>query len=161
MSYRNSHQLVQQVIEKEGRTPQKKDLEAYGFPVSKDTICRRFGPWRKALVRAHASITEESVSAEPVDTRAIEARKRTSLYIRKRFFVLKRDHFACVRCGASGVGVRLEVPRRHLRQPGDQARYKSDFRLDVQCHRIRVGWHQLASSGVVLYLVLSDFCSEG
>jgi len=83
--------LWQQVLEKEGRSPQKKDLEAYGFPVSEDTICRRFGTWRKALVRAHASITEESVSAEPPDARARESRKRTPLSIRKRFFVLKRS----------------------------------------------------------------------
>ncbi|MBM4124880.1 MAG: hypothetical protein FJ246_08020, partial [Nitrospira sp.] len=50
--------LWQRVLEKEGRTPQKNDLRAYGFPVSNDTISRRFGSWRKALVRAHDSITE-------------------------------------------------------------------------------------------------------
>jgi hypothetical protein len=104
--------LWQQVLEREGRTPQKDDLRAYGFPLSDDTITRRFGSWRKALMRAHDSITEESLPDDaPVPT--LEApRKRVALSLRKRFFVLKRDHFACVRCGASGVGVRLEVHHR-------------------------------------------------
>jgi hypothetical protein len=104
-------QLWQQVIEKEGRTPRKDDLKAYGFSVSDDTITRRFGSWRKALVRAHASITEESVSDDPVAPSSVQ-RTRAALSIRKRFFVMKRDQFACVRCGASGVGVRLEVHHR-------------------------------------------------
>lgn len=105
--------LWQQVLEKEGRTPQQEDLKKYGFPVSNDTMNRRFGSWRKALVKAHASITEHSVSeSEAVPELAVLPRKREALSLRKRFFVLKRDHFACVRCGASGVGVRLEVHHR-------------------------------------------------
>jgi HNH endonuclease/Homing endonuclease associated repeat len=104
--------LWQQVLEKEGRSPQKNDLKAFGFPVSGDTITRRFGSWRKALVRAHDSITEDSVSEEQASVPADIPRKRVALSLRKRFFVLKRDHFACVRCGASGVGVRLEVHHR-------------------------------------------------
>jgi HNH endonuclease/Homing endonuclease associated repeat len=103
--------LWQQVLEKEGRTPERRDLKAYGFPVSSDTITRRFGTWRKALARAHASVTEHSVVDEP-PAEAAPPRKRAALSIRKRFFVFKRDHFACVRCGASGVGERLEVHHR-------------------------------------------------
>lgn len=124
--------LWQRVLEKEGRSPQKKDLEDYGFPVSEDTICRRFGTWRKGLVRAHASITEESIStevAEP-DKQTKEPRKRSSLSIRKRFFVLKRDHFACVRCGASGFGVRLEV---HHRIPFAQGGSDNLSNLETLC----------------------------
>ena len=105
--------LWQQVLEKEGRTPQQEDLKKYGFPVSNDTMNRRFGSWRKALVKAHASITEDSVSeSEAVPELAVPPRKREALSLRKRFFVLKRDHFSCVHCGASGVGVRLEVHHR-------------------------------------------------
>ena len=104
--------LWQQVLKKEGRTPQQKDLKEYGFSVSNDTMNRRFGSWRKALVKAHASITEESISEQQPAPAESAPRKREPLSIRKRFFVLKRDHFACVRCGASGVGVRLEVHHR-------------------------------------------------
>lgn len=55
--------LWQQVLEKEGRTLQREDLKKYRFPLSDDTIARRFRGWRKALMRAHESITEESLLA--------------------------------------------------------------------------------------------------
>jgi hypothetical protein len=41
--------LWQQVLKKEGRTPQQKDLKEYGFSVSNDTMNRRFGSWQKLL----------------------------------------------------------------------------------------------------------------
>ena len=104
--------LWQQVLEREGRTPRKDDLKAYGFAVSDDTIARRFGGWRRALVRARDSITEAAIVDEERPRNIEIPRKRTALSLRKRFFVLKRDQFACVRCGASGVGVRLEVHHR-------------------------------------------------
>ena len=62
--------LWQQVLEKEGRSPQQDDLRKYGFLVSNDTINRRFGSWRKALVKAHGSITEKSILDQ--ETAAIE-----------------------------------------------------------------------------------------
>jgi hypothetical protein len=104
--------LWQQVIEKHGRTPQKDDLKTFGFSVSDDTITRRFGGWRRALVRAHDSITESALGEEQPATPSEVPRVRAALSLRKRFFVLKRDQFACVRCGTSGVGVRLEVHHR-------------------------------------------------
>lgn len=122
--------LWQQVLEKEGRTPQKEDLKKYGFPVSNDTIARRFGTWRKALVRAHESVTEQSVSTEQTEVAPNAARKRVPFSIRKRFFVLKRNHFACVRCGASGVGVRLEV---HHRVPFAQGGSDNLSNLETLC----------------------------
>ena len=127
--------LWQQVIEKEGRTPQKKDLKEYGFSVSGDTITRRFGTWRKALVRAHASITEESVSDEQLATPTGAPRKRIALSIRKRFFVLKRDHFACTRCGVSGMGVRLEVHHRFPFAKGGSDNLSNLETLCFECNR--------------------------
>jgi 5-methylcytosine-specific restriction endonuclease McrA len=123
--------LWQQVLEKEGRSPQQKDLRKYAFPVSNDTINRRFGSWRKALVKAHASITEESISDQESTAVEIAPRKREPLSLRKRFFVLKRDHFACVRCGASGVGVRLEV---HHRFPFAKGGSDSLANLETLCY---------------------------
>lgn len=132
--------LWQKVLEKEGRTPTRHDLKAYGFPVSTATIARRFGTWRKALVRAHAAITEESVSeapgAEQESVRSPNAtRQRVALSIRKRFFVLKRDHFACVRCGASGVGVRLEVHHRFPFAKGGSDHLSNLETLCFECNR--------------------------
>ncbi len=128
--------LWQQVLEKEGRSPQQEDLKKYGFPLSNDTINRRFGSWRKALVKAHASITEESVAdVEPPSTE-VSPRKRESLSLRKRFFVFKRDHFACVRCGASGVGVRLEV---HHRLPFAKGGSDGLVNLETLCYECNRG----------------------
>jgi hypothetical protein len=103
-------ELWEQVLEKEGRTPQRKDLSAYKFPVSGDTIIRRFGTWKKALLKAYESVQEGPVEPEQPG-QAIQSivRVRNPLSLRKRFFVMKRDGFACVRCGASGPGIKLEV----------------------------------------------------
>jgi hypothetical protein len=127
--------LWQQVLEKEGRTPQRRDLKAYGFPVSSDTITRRFGTWRKALVRAHASVTENSINDEPSSVPADVPRKRIALSLRKRFFVLKRDHFACVRCGASGMGIRLEVHHRVPFAKGGSDNLSNLETLCYECNR--------------------------
>ncbi len=127
--------LWPQVLQKEGHTPRREDLKAYGFAVSHDTITRRFGSWRKALVTAHESITEHSVSAEIPVSAAAAPRKRSPLSLRKRFFVLKRDHFRCVRCGASGVGVRLEVHHRFPFAAGGSDHLSNLETLCYDCNR--------------------------
>jgi hypothetical protein len=102
--------LWERVLQKDGRTPQRRDVAAYGLPVSGDTIVRRFGTWKKALMRAHESVNEASVKAqEPEPVPTAQPRQRATLSLRKRFFVMKRDSFSCARCSASGVGVRLEI----------------------------------------------------
>jgi hypothetical protein len=105
-------QLWEQVLEKEGRVPQGRDLKPYGFPVSRDTYTRRFGSWRKALIKAVQSVDAENVEPSAAPAEPVEVRKRGDLSIRKRFFVMKRDSFACVLCGASGHGVRLEIDHK-------------------------------------------------
>ena len=108
-------ELWERTLASEGRTPQRKDLKTYEMPVSGDTVIRRFGTWRKALLAAHASVTQDSLPEESVTVPEPPANQiRKPLSVRKRFFVMKRDGFACVRCGASGRGVRLEV---HHRKP--------------------------------------------
>ena len=123
--------LWQRVLEKEGRRPQGDDLKNYGFSVSDDTIKRRFGGWRKALLRAHESITEESVSSEAQQPPPAEVPRKREVSLRKRFFVMKRDHFACVRCGQSGVGVKLEV---HHRLPFAQGGDNNLVNLETLCY---------------------------
>lgn len=104
--------LWESTLEKEGRTPKKMDLGTYGFPISGDTYTRRFGSWKKALIRAYESVTidhfdeERPIKEEPDK---VETRKSRTLSLRKRFFVLKRDGFTCKICGANGPGVKLEV----------------------------------------------------
>jgi hypothetical protein len=103
-------ELWERTLASEGRTPQRRDLKTYQMPVSGDTIIRRFGTWRKALLSAHASVTQASLPEEPAALpKSPVHQTRKPMSLRKRFFVMKRDGFACVRCGASGHGVRLEV----------------------------------------------------
>ena len=105
--------LLTRTLEAVGRAPQRKDLKQYGFPVSGDTFLRRFGSWRKALVAAAGSINPQGdAGVEPAQAHLPEAvapapRQRTSMSVRKRFLVFKRDSYTCVLCGASGV--RIEV----------------------------------------------------
>ena len=128
--------LWQKVLEKKGRTPDKQDLKTYGFSVSGDRITRRFGSWRKALARAHASITEAAVSSQTTSTEGGETLRKRNVSLRKRFFVLKRDQFSCVRCGKSGVGVRLEV---HHRFPFAKGGSDLLSNLDTLCYESNRG----------------------
>jgi len=105
-------ELWETTIEKEGRTPQRKDLKEYSFPVSGDTYTRRFGSWKKALIKAYESVNTEELDNEELVIKPKETekpKKSRALSLRKRFFVLKRDGFTCRMCGANGLGVKLEV----------------------------------------------------
>jgi len=115
-------ELWENTLEKEGRTPQRKDLKKYEYPVSGDTYFRRFGTWKKALIKAYNSIDANNIDVTSVSKQNITTpftrshkknkEKRESLSLRKRFFVMKRDSFACALCGASGHGIRLEVDHK-------------------------------------------------
>lgn len=114
-------ELWMRTLKDAGRRPERKDLRHYGYEVSPDTFVRRFGTWKKALLKAYNSIDVACAdpNARPVTGDAevpkVSLRhvglhdKRQRLSLRKRFFVLKRDSFACRRCGRSGPGIRLEV----------------------------------------------------
>ncbi|HVU09328.1 MAG TPA: HNH endonuclease [Verrucomicrobiae bacterium] len=113
-------ELWELTLEKEGRRPYKQDLKAYGFPVSHDTVTRRFGSWKKALRAAYDSVNEDNVKSEEttieistvIPEKKVASRIREPISLRKRFFVLKRDGFTCQICKKSGVGVRLEVDHK-------------------------------------------------
>jgi len=128
-------QLWERVLEKEGRVPQSKDLKPYGFPISGDTYTRRFGSWRRALVRAAQSVDAENVDEPAAPAAPVEVRKRGELTIRKRFFVMKRDSFACVLCGASGHGVRLEIDHRLPFSKGGTDEIENLQTLCFDCNR--------------------------
>ncbi len=129
-------ELWEQVLEKEGRTPQRKDLAAYKYPVSGDTIVRRFGTWKKALLKAHESVRESTIEPDdPVPPTQNMVRTRKTLSLRKRFFVMKRDNFACVRCGASGHGIKLEVHHIYPFKPGGPDSLDNLQTLCFECNR--------------------------
>lgn len=128
-------QLWEQVLEKEGRVPQSKDLKPYGFPVSGDTYTRRFGSWRKALVQAAQSVNADRLDEPTASTQPADVRKRGDISIRRRFFVMKRDSFACVLCGASGHGVRLEIDHKFPFSKGGTDDFENLQTLCFDCNR--------------------------
>jgi Homing endonuclease associated repeat/HNH endonuclease len=130
-------ELWVRTLEETGRRPYRSDLSRLGYPVSSDTIVRRFGPWRKALLRAasHADAISASESTEPRPAPgAIEQPgPRRSLSVRKRFFVLKRDNYRCVLCGVSAVP--LEVDHIVPAARGGSDRLDNLQTLCVPCNR--------------------------
>lgn len=130
--------LWEQVLEREGRTPQRRDLRVYNFAVSGDTYVRRFGTWKKALAKAANSINAENAGPSdppPTITSLAVHRKRENLSVRKRFFVMKRDAFACLLCGASGHGVRLEIDHKVPFSQGGDDRFDNLQTLCFDCNR--------------------------
>jgi hypothetical protein len=106
-------ELWEKTLKDEGRTPYRKDLRNYDYHVSGDIYLRRFGSWKKALKKAYEFVSRSNVSEEiseliELNGKSKEKRRKT-ISLTKRFFVLKRDSFTCVKCGANGPGVRLEV----------------------------------------------------
>jgi len=104
-------ELWTQTLEKFGRSPYRRELRAFGFPVSSDTYVRRFGSWKKALVAAAGSVSspDDLVNAPTLPlTTTPKFESRKALSIRKRFFVLKRDRYRCRMCGRSGVELEVD-----------------------------------------------------
>lgn len=123
-------------LEEVGRRPFRSDLSRLSYPVSSDTFARRFGSWRKALLRAaaHAEATgAESAEPPPASSQVEPAVERRSLSVRKRFFVLKRDKYRCVLCGASGVP--LEVDHKIPAARGGSDKLDNLQALCIPCNR--------------------------
>lgn len=109
--------LWTKTIEKEGRRPLASDLKKYEIPYSEDTYRRRFGSWKKALILAYNFVSAEDKKGPAevpsgLPQKLATKNQRKEISIRTRFFVFKRDQFACVMCGRSGSGIRLEVDHR-------------------------------------------------
>jgi len=113
-------ELWERTLAKEGRRPFGRDLKSYGYPVSSYTYKRRFGSWKKALIRAYDSVNETnadeakvSVATEPIQNKDKKQKTREHISLRKRFFVFKRDQFTCRLCRASGVSIEVDhiVPK--------------------------------------------------
>jgi 5-methylcytosine-specific restriction enzyme A len=103
-------------LEKFGRRPERADLKTLSSPVSGDTILRRFGSWKKALVataertdREQPQNSQEAASIERTGSSSRTSREsRATLSVRKRFFVLKRDRYMCRLCKSTGVPLEVD-----------------------------------------------------
>lgn len=106
-------ELWTQTLEKFGRSPYRKELRDFGFPVSGDTYIRRFGSWNKALSTAAESLLASSDAGDAAEqpapsASATKSQGRKTLSVRKRFFVFKRDHYRCCICGRSGIELEVD-----------------------------------------------------
>jgi hypothetical protein len=119
-----------QTLEKYGRSPKRQDLRAFGVTVNPATFSRRFGSWKKALLAAAEFMPENAV---PPPLAPTASQRRKNLSIRKRFFVLKRDHYRCCMCKRSGLELAVDhkVP---LAQGGTDALDNLQT-LCVDCNR--------------------------
>ncbi len=103
-------------LEKFGRRPKRADLKTLRSRVSGDTITRRFGSWKKALVataeraeREQPQESPEAASIAPTTPPVRTSREvRATLPVRKRFFILKRDHYMCRLCKTAGVPLEVD-----------------------------------------------------
>lgn len=101
-------------LERFGRRPERADLKILGSPVSADTVVRRFGSWKKALISTAERADRERPSGsdelpDPAQLSvALTRPERATLSVRKRFFVLKRDHYGCRLCKATGVPLEVD-----------------------------------------------------
>ena len=103
-------ELWTQTLEKFGRSPHQRELKTFGFPISCDTYMRRYGSWRKALIAAASSVSQDEMVDAPVATRALQPKQegRKALSVRKRFIVFKRDRYRCRMCGRSGIELEVD-----------------------------------------------------
>ena len=103
-------------LEQRGRRPERADLATLNCFVSADTIVRRFGSWKKALLATaeraeRRSTPDEASEAAPVQALfAVKTTQsaRSTISVRKRFLVLKRDRYTCCLCKATGVPIEVD-----------------------------------------------------
>ena len=86
-----------------GGSPIASDLKRYGCALTDDTVCKRFGSWRKALLAA----SEASGAAPPADLSPFRPARRP-ISPRTRFTVFKRDKYTCRICLRSGVELEID-----------------------------------------------------
>jgi len=126
-------------LQKEGRRPFASDLEKYNIPFCEDTYRRRFGSWKKALILAYNSVDKkDDVGKETISHEINEEplkQQREEVSIRRRFLIFKRDQFACVLCGRSGVGVKLEVDHKVPLSKGGSNAKENLQTLCFECNR--------------------------
>lgn len=97
-----------------GRQPRRDDLAKHGSRFSSPTYAQRFGSWRRALEAFVGFANENDPIQQATRDRAASSRRSTPRqpWLRLRFKVMRRDNFACSRCGASPArrtGVELHV----------------------------------------------------
>lgn len=94
-----------------GRAPQHDEMNEPPSTVGAKAYTRRWGTWRKTLAAFVQRVNDQprAVSSTPVDPAAVKPQEKTidpqrgprDIPLALRYYVLKRDGFRCVTCGAS------------------------------------------------------------
>jgi hypothetical protein len=114
----SAEQLIQnlEAVWKElGYPPGKRQIATFGAKISESPYKRHWGSVRAAC-EALATFHNGSISREKLLTGNITASQRTTIPLKDRWAVLKRDNYRCARCGASPSNdhqVELEVDHIH------------------------------------------------
>lgn len=90
-------------LREEGRRPRGIDAKRYGLPVISKTIRERFGTWNKALLAAN-ELAERRWKTRPPKAPG----ERTSLSVRTRYQIFKRDLYRCRICAKTGVEIEVD-----------------------------------------------------
>jgi 5-methylcytosine-specific restriction endonuclease McrA len=90
-------------LREEGRRPRGADAKKYGMPVHPHTVAARFGTWNKALLAAN-ELADRRWKTRPPKAPG----ERTSLSVRTRYQVFKRDLYRCCICAKTGVELEVD-----------------------------------------------------
>ena len=108
-----------------GRPPQHDEMNQAPSVVGSKAYVRRWDTWRKALAAFVQRVNNEPIEQQQAPHQLPEKPKDVSSELKRgprdiplalRYYVLKRDYFRCVTCGASPaiqVGVVLHVDHIH------------------------------------------------
>jgi len=125
-----------------GRQPVYRDLNISPSKYTASIYSSRFGGWRNALKEFVASVDQEQgeLLSYEVEVKGSKGTKRTKRdpSLALRFFVLKRDHFRCVRCGRSPAtvpGLVLEIDHDHPWSKGGETIEENLLTLCFDCNR--------------------------
>jgi hypothetical protein len=93
-----------------GRPPQHDEMNQAPSTVGPKAYVRRWGTWRKALAAFVQRVNQDPVPEEEPTTDATQQAETPPIALQRgprgiplslRYFILKRDSFRCVSCGAS------------------------------------------------------------
>lgn len=109
-----------------GRPPQHNEMNRAPSQVGSKAYVRRWGTWRKALQAFVQRVNNGETRAVPVEnipaknpppsSRPVPDRGPREIPLALRYYVLRRDNFRCVTCGASPAitpGVVLHIDHIH------------------------------------------------
>jgi len=131
---------VMSLWEHYGRQPRSRELAQSPSVIrSVDTYVRRFGSWIEALRAFVAYANSEEIPAPKPKLPAGVATAARGPSLRMRFYILSRDKFSCVACGASPAnepGLKLHIDHK---VPWSRGGRTTESNLQALCDRCNLG----------------------